>query len=723
MASIFGRVLKGLALPGSSAGFSWSTETNKEVRVTEEDAKSNSAVFMVIDTIATAYPEPPLIVYEEDKDGDETEQVGHELTRLLAKPNPALDEFSHWYITQMYLQSSGNAYWLKFRNGDKKPVQLWPTSDEYIKPKWPRDGSQWISHYEYTPRPGEKPQELAPSEVVHFRIGNNEENNRLGRAPLWYILSEIFSDEEATKFTGQLLKNWGIPPIVIQSTGNPPQSEINRIKAEFAARYSGRMRGNVGFLTGGMTAHQIGSKPSEMQLDFAHRVPEERISGAYGVPAIVAGLGAGLDRATYANFKEAREMFTERKMMSLWRMGAAQVENQLLPDFRTSENEHCKHNTTDVAAMQEDENTKWARAQGAASIGLITRADFKKEIGKVPEADGSDDVYMMPLSIIEVPLKAETEDATITTGADVQTLALNGAQIASLLTVLQEVTAGTLAPETAQGIIKVSFPNISEEQIEAMVSGAVNFEPTAAPGGADAAGDAGKARRRAGLKESRRAAARRLHRALTQSTARAVPGAEKQVQKAFSAIADQVASRVKAAQDAEDIWPSGADKTLEQAITAVYVSQAETAWKLVSEAFDIEGSFSVNHPAVAKALEQSAQRVVKISESTRAALQRTLSAGVDTPRDELRAQIRQVVQESYAGRSAAIARTELRAATNQTSATRYEDAGVTMVDVVDGDLDDLCADRNGQRVTLAQFLEWEASEHPNGTISAIPVLE
>ena len=651
MANPLARILKGITFPGG-ASMQWSTGGLDAAVASMEQAQNNSAVFMVIDAIASAFPEPPIQVVTEDADGEESEVVGHPLTRLLRKPNPALDEFSHSWVTQMYLQSSGNAFWLKGRNKQSGEVlQLWPVSSEYMEPKWPRDGSEWISHYEYKPNPNSSQKfELPPSEVVHFRIGVDSENPRMGRAPLWYVLAEIFGDEEATKFTAQLLKNWGIPPIVIEADGNPPQAEVTRIKEEFQARYSGRNRGNIGFLTNKMKATVIGSKASDLSLDFAHRLPEERISGVYGVPAIVAGLGAGLDRATYANFKEAREMFTERKMVNLWRMDAAQIENQLLPDFSDDESEHVRRDLKNVKAFQEDETGKWARAAGPATTGLITRAEFLREIGKSPAEDGSDDVYMVPLNLVEVPV-----------GESV---------------------------------------------------------PVAAPGD----GSAPKGLDQVRLAKARATGARRLHRALMLSIAKAAPGAEASMSAAFAKLADKVASRVKA-QGADDIWPSDGDKIISDAATGIYLNQAQAAFDLVSTALTLEGSFNTNDPQVVKNLAQLATRVTNINETTLAKLQRVLAENVDTPRDELRARIRQTVEESYAGRSAAIARTELRTATNQTAAMRYEDAGVSMVDVVDGDIDDLCAERNGQRVSLAQFLEWEASEHPNGTISAIPVVE
>jgi hypothetical protein len=53
--------------------------------------------------------------------------------------------------------------------------------------------------------------------------------------------------------------------------------------------------------------------------------------------------------------------------------------------------------------------------------------------------------------------------------ADVQATALNGAQIASLLAVVQQVALGSLPPDAARGVIAASFPVLSSGQIDAIL--------------------------------------------------------------------------------------------------------------------------------------------------------------------------------------------------------------------------------------------------------------
>ena len=54
-------------------------------------------------------------------------------------------------------------------------------------------------------------------------------------------------------------------------------------------------------------------------------------------------------------------------------------------------------------------------------------------------------------------------------GTSVQSTALNGAQIKSLVEIVQQVAAGLLTLETARALIKAAFPIMSDEQIEAIL--------------------------------------------------------------------------------------------------------------------------------------------------------------------------------------------------------------------------------------------------------------
>jgi hypothetical protein len=57
------------------------------------------------------------------------------------------------------------------------------------------------------------------------------------------------------------------------------------------------------------------------------------VTAVLGIPAIVAGLGAGLDRSTFTNMAEAREAAYEAGLIPMQRILGEDIRFQLLADF------------------------------------------------------------------------------------------------------------------------------------------------------------------------------------------------------------------------------------------------------------------------------------------------------------------------------------------------------------------------------------------------------
>jgi len=86
--------------------------------------------------------------------------------------------------------------------------------------------------------------------------------------------------------------------------------------------------------------------------------------------------------------------------------------------------------------------------------------------------------------IFKAPAKqpAESEGDAAPVSADIQQLAMNGAQVSSLVELVTSVSASTLAPESAIQIILNAFPSIPEASVRNMINAAKGIEPpTPAP--------------------------------------------------------------------------------------------------------------------------------------------------------------------------------------------------------------------------------------------------
>ncbi|HEY6568603.1 MAG TPA: phage portal protein [Actinomycetota bacterium] len=376
------------------------------------DPSTNSIIGAVVGWIARNFPEAPVrIVLESDP---ERKPIVRSLNgpgamlRLLERPNPYYSGVLQWNATIVDYML-GNAYWIKQRASasNRRVIALWWVPDALMEPKWPdNDPSVFISHYEYMV--DGVPIIVPVDDVVHFRNGIDPANPRKGLSRLGSLFREIFTDDESANFTASLLRNLGVPGVILAPSNTAPGGKVDAdtIKSKYNEAFGGDNRGAVMVMTGPTEAKVLSWSPEQMNLKELRRIPEERVSAVLGVPAGVAGLGAGLDRNTFSNYGEANKAAINQGVVPLHRLIAAELEVQLLPEFADTESTPYDvfFDITVIAAMQEALDAIWKRNQEAATKGLVTRADFKRAVGLKVAADGSDDVYILPNNFVTVPL-------------------------------------------------------------------------------------------------------------------------------------------------------------------------------------------------------------------------------------------------------------------------------------------------------------------------------
>jgi hypothetical protein len=270
-----------------------------------------------------------------------------------------------------------------------------------VEPYWPQDGSAYLSGYNYSPNGLEIP--YAPADIVHFRDGLDPHNTRKGLSPLASLLREIFTDDEAANYTASLLRNVGVPGVIIA----PDTDEVNvtpddakAIKAQFKDLTSGDNRGDPLVMPARVKVTSLGFDPQQMDVKTLRRIPEERISAVLGVPAIVAGLGAGLDRSTFANMAEARELAYESTIIPNQRLFAADLTTQLLGEWDATGKQRVAWDYRNVRVLQEDQNKLWLRVDTAVRGGWLTVARAQELVGE--QAEEADNVYLRSSSSQEV---------------------------------------------------------------------------------------------------------------------------------------------------------------------------------------------------------------------------------------------------------------------------------------------------------------------------------
>jgi HK97 family phage portal protein len=370
------------------------------------DGSRNSIVMGCVLWICRTFPEAPVRVCAVNADGEDTPLDNHPLKLLLDTPNPYYPGELLWSATLADRTITGNAYWLKIRSGLGRVVELWWVPSSMMEPRWPDDGSVFISHYEYKPGPVE-PIRLEPSDVVHFRYQTFDwQNSRKGLSPIQSLAREIFTDDEAANYTASMLRNVGVPPVVIAPgpDASPSEEELQQTKTRYQEITTGDARGQALVMSGPTTVTMLGFNPQQMDVRNLRNVPEERISALLGIPAAVVGLGTGLDNTKVgATMAEMREQAYESNIIPTQRLMAAELRTQLLPDFGDVRRLKLDFDLGKVRVLQADENDLHDRARKDLLAGGIALNEFRQMVGMDPLTGAEGDAFYIPTLVTPTP--------------------------------------------------------------------------------------------------------------------------------------------------------------------------------------------------------------------------------------------------------------------------------------------------------------------------------
>jgi hypothetical protein len=175
------------------------------------------------------------------------------------------------------------------------------------------------------------------------------------------------------------------------------------------------------------------------------------------------------------------------------------------------------------------------------------------------------------------------------------------------------------------------------------------------------------------------------------------------------------------------------DAELDKIIRQLWDLMGETATDQTNDLINTDLQWDIANPWVREVLGDVGTRVTDINETTRQAIAQvvndSLAEGVSIP--QLSERLEGLYDETYAGRSTTIARTESQVAYNMAQVRGYNESGlINEAELLDNPAhtedpgsDGLtCAQRNGLIVPLDEVQLHIAAEHPNGSLAVAPVL-
>jgi HK97 family phage portal protein len=232
-----------------------SSMTDAGVAVKPEIALNYSAVNAAVRVRGETRASLPVMIYRKTKEGKE-EFTDHPLYRMLAfQPNPWMNYFDFWYLSNSYVDLWGNAYHIIYKKrGDKYPSALIPIHPDSCKPKLV-DGK-----IKYLIRGGKYEGEWNANQIIHFK-GMSVDGIE-GKSPIEMAAENIGLGMAAEKFGGKYFRRNGVLRAVIESAGTINDDAYSILKK----RWSENADHDTAILDRGMTLKELGIAPNAAQF-------------------------------------------------------------------------------------------------------------------------------------------------------------------------------------------------------------------------------------------------------------------------------------------------------------------------------------------------------------------------------------------------------------------------------------------------------------------------
>lgn len=381
-----------------ATGISYSDDSNakKTEYLNEMKGWVGSAVFAIADSVASI----EIKLFKKTKNGIE-EVEDHPILDLLFRVNGFTTYFDHFWLTQSYLELTGEAPWFLDRNGSEIENIFFLRPDK-IKPIAGK--SNLIEGYEYEIKPGETIK-LSVDDVLFLKYPNPAEPFRgLGTLKMAALTVDI--DNFSETWNANFYKNSARPDSIITvKSDNMNKEQKDRLKKSLEELYQGTKNAHKNMvLFGDMSFDTAGFNQKDMDFDNQQKFSRDKILGIFRVPKAIVSQTEGVN---FASAKVAEYIFLKFTIKPKMERLIQQLNEFLLPMFAGTEEMYLEMKNP-VPADDEKDVIKY---NSALTHGWMTINEVREEQGLDPLEGG--DVAYIPMNRIELGEEAEgggTED-------------------------------------------------------------------------------------------------------------------------------------------------------------------------------------------------------------------------------------------------------------------------------------------------------------------------
>ncbi len=307
----------------------------------------------------------------------------HESLSLLHFVNPLTTFFDQVEATQIYLELTGEAFWVLLKNG-KTPQEMW-----LVRPDWMKivpDKNDIIKEYVYHPGGTFTDKVIIPKEnVIHFKYFNPLNPYR-GKGSVQAAALPLDTHNFAQEWNRNYFFNSAMPGLVFTAEKKLSSKVVTKFMEQWQASHGGRSKSSkIAFLGGGMKMEKATVGAKEMDFVELQRVMRDDILAVFKVPKSILGLTEDVNKA---NAEATNKAFMERVITPRMIKFVGALNEFLLPMYPDSAN--LFFDFTDPSP--EDVELKLKKYANARRYTWMTPNEIRLEENLDP-VEGGDDLF------------------------------------------------------------------------------------------------------------------------------------------------------------------------------------------------------------------------------------------------------------------------------------------------------------------------------------------
>lgn len=324
------------------------------------------------------------------------EVLQHQALSLLNAPNPYYTRFSLFERDQMYMDLTGESYWIITRDGGMNfPTGIWPVRPDRMEPV--PDPVNYLAGWIYTSPDGRQQIPLGVDEVIQVAYPNPFDPLH-GLGPVQSVLADIDSSRYSADWNRNFFINSARPDGVVSIPNILKDDELNTLRTRWNEQHRGVSRAHsVVVLEAGMTWSPQTMTPKDMDFGNLRSLNRDVIREAFKIPKVMLGVSDDVNRA---NAQTGEEVFASWGIVPRLDRKKDMLNNVFLPMFgSTGQNVEFDYVTPVPANREQDSAELTAKcAAAAALVGAGYDPHDALEVVGLPDMDVVEKATQVPVA-------------------------------------------------------------------------------------------------------------------------------------------------------------------------------------------------------------------------------------------------------------------------------------------------------------------------------------